>query len=87
MRGGDRSGDYRRGKLRLTGGLLALWFAVTFAVPYFARELSFCFFGWPFSFWMGAQGTLILYVLLVAFYAWRMGRLDEAHGPAAEDAA
>jgi putative solute:sodium symporter small subunit len=49
-------------------------------VAFFARELSFKFFGWPFSFWVGAQGALIVYVLLVAVYARAMARLDEAHG-------
>lgn len=61
-------------------GLLAAWFIVTFGVSWFARELSFDFIGWPFSFWMAAQGSLILYVLMAALYAWRMNRADdEAH--------
>lgn len=60
--------------LRWTAVLLALWFACTFGVSWFARELRFDFFGWPFSFWAGAQGLLILYVLIAALYAWRMNR-------------
>ena len=64
--------------------LLAIWFTITFVVSYFARELSFKFFGWPFSFWMGAQGSVLGYVLIVAFYAWYMNRLDVAHEVADE---
>ena len=60
--------------------LLLIWFAVTFGVSYFARHLSFNFFGWPFSFWMGAQGALLVYGLIIGFYAWYMNRLDIAHG-------
>ena len=60
--------------------LLLIWFVVTFGVSYFARYLSFNFFGWPFSFWMGAQGTLLVYCLIIGFYAWYMNRLDIAHG-------
>lgn len=71
---------YWRRTLRLTAGLMVVWFVVTFGVAFFARELSFNFFGWPFSFWVGAQGSLIVYVLLVAVYARAMARLDEAHG-------
>lgn len=71
---------YWRKTLRLTGVLLAVWFVVTFGVAFFARELSFVFLGWPFSFWVGAQGALVVYVLIVAFYAHAMARLDEAHG-------
>ena len=71
---------YWRRTLRLTAALMVVWFVVTFGVAFFARDLSFHFFGWPFSFWVGAQGALIVYVLLVAVYARAMARLDEAHG-------
>ncbi len=60
--------------------LLAIWFVVTFVVSYFARDLSFSFFGWPFSFWMAAQGSPVIYCLIVWFYARRMGQLDVRHG-------
>jgi len=70
--------------LRLTAGLLVVWFGVTFGVSYFARELSFRFFGWPFSFWMAAQGSLIVFCLIVVVYARWMARLDQAHGVAEE---
>jgi putative solute:sodium symporter small subunit len=76
----DTHRRYWRSNLRITGLLLGFWFIVTFLVSYFARELSFSFFGWPFSFWMGAQGALVVYVLIVGFYAWYMNRLDIQHG-------
>ena len=57
--------------------LMLVGFAVTFGVSYFARSLNFRFFGWPFSFWMGAQGTLLIYCMIIAFYAWYMSRLDD----------
>lgn len=66
--------------LGLTAGLMTVWFAVTFGVAFFARELSFTFFGWPFSFWVGAQGALVVYVLIVAVYARAMAQFDDAHG-------
>jgi putative solute:sodium symporter small subunit len=71
---------YWRKNQIVTGILLLIWFVVTFGVSYFARELSFNFFGWPFSFWMGAQGSLLVYGLLIGFYAWYMNRLDRVHG-------
>ena len=52
----ERYRDYWRKNLRITGILLAIWFVVTFVVGYYARDLSFTFFGWPFSVWMGGQG-------------------------------
>jgi putative solute:sodium symporter small subunit len=65
--------------------LLAIWFVVSFVVAYFARDLSFNFFGWPFSFWVGAQGALIVYVVLIGYYAKTMNKLDQEHGFAEEE--
>ncbi len=80
----DNRHRYWHRNLRLTAALLALWFAVTFLVSFYARELSFSFFGWPFSFWMAAQGSLIVYCLIVVVYARAMARLDQAHDVAEE---
>ena len=70
---------YWRKNLRITGILLAIWFLVTYVLAYFARDLSFNFFGWPFSFYMAAQGSLIIYVAIIAFYASYMNKLDIEH--------
>jgi len=72
--------QYWLSNLRVTAVLLAVWFFVTFVVSYFARDLSFNFFGWPFSFWMAAQGSPAVYCLIVWFYAHYMGLLDIRHG-------
>jgi putative solute:sodium symporter small subunit len=72
--------EYWSRNINLTMVLLVIWFVVTFVMGYFARELSFNFFGWPFSFYMGAQGSLIIYVVLIWYYAKRMGQLDEEYG-------
>lgn len=77
--------DYWRKNLRITSVLLAIWFVVTYVVSFFARELDFNFFGWPFSFWVAAQGALIVYVLIIAYYARTMNRLDNEHGVAEEE--
>jgi putative solute:sodium symporter small subunit len=76
---------YWQKNLRITAVLMAIWFVVTFGVGYFARDLNFTFFGWPFSFWVGAQGALIVYVVLIWYYARTMNRLDQEHGVAEEE--
>jgi len=86
----DRQRRYWRSTLRITLVLLVLWFVVTFSVGFFARDLQFSFFGWPFGFWAAAQGALVLYVLIIVAYAWAMGRVDaryedEAAGGAPSD--
>ena len=88
--GGHRSTAERRAywrhNRRVVAGLLLVWAAVSFGLTYFARDLNFPFFGWPFSFWVAAQGALIVYGLIVGFYAWHMGRLDAAAGEREGDA-
>jgi putative solute:sodium symporter small subunit len=66
---------WRRNR-RLVTALLAVWVAVTFGVAFFARELAFDFFGWPFSFWVAAQGALFVYVGIVVVYNRQMDRID-----------
>ena len=71
--------QYWSKNLRITALLLSIWFIVTFVVGYNARELNFNFFGWPFSFWVGAQGALVIYVLIIAYYAHYMNNLDKEY--------
>ena len=70
----------RLGNWRLTLLLLLVWAIVSFGVAYFARALSFDFFGWPFSFWVGSQGALIVYVAIVVIYATVMNRREAEAG-------
>ncbi len=73
---------YWRKNLNITAVLLGLWFVVTFVITYFARDLSFNFFGWPFSFWTASQGSLVVYVVIIWYYARYMNKLDQEHGVA-----
>lgn len=79
--------EYWRRNLNITMVLLVIWFFVTFVIGYFARELSFSFFGWPFSFWVGAQGALVVYMLIIWFYARYMNNLDNEYGVQEEEEA
>ena len=81
----ERHRQYWSKNLRITAVLLAIWFFVTFVIGYFARDLNFTFFGWPFSFWVGAQGALIVYVAIIWFYARYMNKLDQEYGVAEEE--
>ncbi len=73
--------EYWQRNLRMTAILLAIWFVVTFVVSFYARELSsVTFLGFPFGFYMGAQGSLVIYVAIIWFYARYMNNLDEEYG-------
>ncbi|MDW8324650.1 MAG: DUF4212 domain-containing protein [Burkholderiales bacterium] len=77
----ERHRQYWRKNLGLTAVLLAIWFVVTYVVSYFARELNeIVILGFPLAFYMGAQGALIVYVLIIWYYARRMNRLDQEYG-------
>jgi putative solute:sodium symporter small subunit len=77
----DKLKEYWRINLRLTGLLMSIWFIATFVIGWFARELqTFTILGFPFPFYMAAQGTLLIFVILVGYYAYRMDKLDREYG-------
>ncbi len=75
----ERHREYWHKNLAITSILLFIWFLVTFVLDYFARDLSFNFFGWPFAFYMSAQGSLIIYVVIIWYYARYMNNLDRVY--------
>lgn len=77
----ERHRQYWKRNRRRTAVLLAIWFVVTFVAGWFARDLQvITIFGFPLSFYVAAQGAVLVYVLLVGYYAWCMDRLDRAYG-------
>jgi putative solute:sodium symporter small subunit len=77
----EKHQEYWQRNLRLTAVLLAIWFVATFVVIYFAPQLNdIVIMGFPFAFYMGAQGSLIIYVLIIWYYARRMNQLDNEYG-------
>jgi putative solute:sodium symporter small subunit len=74
----ERHHEYWRKNLVYTGILLFIWFLVTFVEAWFARELStITFLGFPLAFYMSAQGSLAIYVIIIGVYAYLMGKLDK----------
>lgn len=58
--------------------MLLIWFTVSFGFVFFARDLQFIVLGWPLSFWLAAQGVVLIFVLIVAVYAWGANRIEAA---------
>jgi putative solute:sodium symporter small subunit len=56
--------------------LLCVWLLASFGPSYFARDLDFEVFGAPFHFWMAAQGSVLIFMGIVALYAWLMNRWE-----------
>lgn len=77
----EKHHEYWRKNLTVTAILLLIWFVVTFVIGYYSRELyEVTFLGFPLAFYMGAQGSLAIYVIIIGFYAWYMNKLDHEYG-------
>jgi putative solute:sodium symporter small subunit len=77
----ERHKQYWKRNLRLTGFLLVVWFVATFVAGWFARDLqSITLLGFPLPFYMAAQGAIVVYVILVGYYAYCMDKLDREYG-------
>lgn len=77
----DKHREYWRKNLVITAILLAVWFVATFIEAWFARDLNnISFLGFPLGFYMSAQGSLAIYVVVIGIYAWYMNKLDIEYG-------
>jgi putative solute:sodium symporter small subunit len=73
----EKHREYWHKNLVVTAIILAVWFVVTFVEGWYARELNqFHFLGFPLGFYMSAQGSLIVYVVLIWYYQHYMNKLD-----------
>ena len=60
---------------------LAIWFVFSFIIHMFARSLNeIVIIGFPLGFYTAAQGSLIIFVILIFWFASRQNRIDEEFG-------
>ncbi len=72
---------------RKTSGLmwtiLAIWFMASFGVHFFAIQLNkIVILGFPLGFYMAAQGSLIVFVILCVWSASAQDKIDAEFGVA-----
>ena len=74
--------EYWRYNVRLTTILLVIWFVVTYIISgVMAGWLNqFTFLGFPMGYYMAAQGSLIIFVIEIAAYAYLMNKKDSEYG-------
>ena len=76
----ERHQEYWRKNLVITAILLLAWFIVTFVEAWYARELNqVTVLGFPLGFYMSAQGSLAIYVIIIGIYAKYMAKLDKEY--------
>jgi cation/acetate symporter len=56
--------------------LLLLWFIAAFGGTFFARDLQLMAAGWPLGFWFSAQGGVLVFIAIVAVFAWVANRRE-----------
>lgn len=65
--------------LRLHGWLLSVWFVASFGVVFFARDLQRVVAGWPIGYWFAAQGSVFIFIGIVALFARIANRREGPH--------
>jgi putative solute:sodium symporter small subunit len=61
--------------------MLTIWVIFSFVVHIFAPSLNgIHVLGFPVGFYMAAQGSLIVFVVGLFWFAWRQNRIDEEFG-------
>lgn len=73
---------YWRATVKLTLGLLFVWFMVSFGAGILLREFldQFSIGGAPLGFWFAQNGAIYVFVILIFVYCWAMTRLEKKYG-------
>ena len=68
---------------------LAIWFFFGYIIHMFvnvAQSVHRCpMLKFPLGFYMAAQGSLIVFVVMLFVFAWQQDRIDRQHGVAEDD--
>ncbi len=61
--------------------VLLIWALVSYGAALISGWLNkIVIFGFPLGYYMGSQGSLVVFVLLIVFYAISMDKTDEKYG-------
>lgn len=73
---------YWAANLRLIVGSLIIWALVSFGFGILLRPLlsDIEVGGTDLGFWFAQQGSILVFLVLIFFYAWRMNKLDREFG-------
>ncbi|MDR5866641.1 DUF4212 domain-containing protein [Halomonas koreensis] len=73
---------YWAANLRLIAGCLVVWAAVSYGCAILLRPLlaGIPVGGTDLGFWFAQQGSILTFIGLIFFYAWKMNRLDKQFG-------
>ncbi len=72
--------SYFRERTKLIAVCLVIWFIVSFGVVMFAESLMFTFLGFPFHYFMGALGSILVFISLLFVNAKVSDSIDAKYG-------
>jgi putative solute:sodium symporter small subunit len=74
--------SYWSENLRLLGGLLSIWFTVSFGFGIILRDTldQFTILGVPAGFWFAQQGAIYVFIGLIFYYAVAIQKIERRHG-------
>ena len=77
-----KSTSYWQENIRLIIKCLIIWFIVSFGCGLlFVEQLNTIRLGgYKLGFWFAQQGSILVFLALIFFYAWRMNKLDRQYG-------
>ena len=81
--GGEKDhGAYWATNIRIIAGCLVIWALVSFGFGIILRPLlaGIEVGGTDLGFWFAQQGSILVFLALIFFYAWRMNKLDREYG-------
>ncbi len=80
---GSEPGRYWQRTSALMWTMMALWVVFSFIVHFFATALnSIVILGFPLGFYMAAQGSLIVFVVMLFVFARKQDSIDHEEGVA-----
>ena len=73
---------YWKANVRLITGCLIVWALVSYGFAILLRPLlsGIPVGGTDLGFWFAQQGSILVFIGLIFFYAWKMNRLDKKFG-------
>ena len=82
MDGGSDSNADWSANIRLVVICLIIWAIVSFGFGIILRPMlsGISIGGTDLGFWFAQQGSILVFLALIFFYAWRMNALDREHG-------
>jgi putative solute:sodium symporter small subunit len=76
------SNAYWKANIRIIQICLAIWFVVSFGFGIILRPMlmGISVGGTDLGFWFAQQGSILVFLVLIFFYAWKMNRIDAEFG-------